>query len=1591
MDKPLALDLPRHLFGRLTQHLQAKSAPVLASYLPARYYAVYRQQMALHAAELPPFADLPRTTLETGYAPLLIRPVEGVEPPGTVLHALTKSSRLLVLGVAGAGKSTLLRYLAWYFTRHQDASFVQHLTFRLFGQAMDELMPLLLDLGAWAGSSTDLEQALLSTLATHGFPASVAYLRHRLEAGQCLLLLDDLDHLHTSAQRAQIAHLAAIYPHNIWVVTSRPLRPLPDLPGFGTYQLQGMDAAQLPEFVRHNLGRASPESAGLLAACERHEGLARLAQIPLLNASMCHALQHQMVQTVTIPPLLDACLMALLDRHGTLNDDGNGDHRDGNLDGVRLLQRIAYQMQAQERSQTDYNEIIRLAREQYPDAELPALVSLGDELIWQAGILQPCESGEAYRFAMPGLQSYLVASWIVAEGQVAFLIPLADALWWREVITFTAGLLPDATAFVHELSAQARQEPDKWFLLADCVAEARACDPSLRRDISRQLMALLQEESSACWQPAIRALAGMAGRRVQEHLGLLLRDGQTETRRLAALTLGRLQREWAIPALDAALTDPQIVVRQQAVWALGRIPSVQAVRVLTRALHSSFDGVPQGAVQALAALGRTPGLLPALMQQLVPLLAPCDCQPTHGTVTNLAEEVLSEIGRSALAELIAGMNDRRLEPQQRFRLARVVGQLGDERALSTLIDALLHADTGDLEGYLKATACLGARGVPALVAALEGRNATTGATLMMALARIGSPAVESLVDALAEDSGMREIAVCTLEQIGAPAVEPLVRVLLHDARADVRKRALAILKRVEDMGSIQLLADAAMQSGDPDISLSAIRYLGELGQAEALQSLVGLLGTGGEVRLRRAALTSLGTLGDAQAIPSLLAALHDSSLRETAVDVLAGFGEMAVEPLIHQLHAPDVGAEVRQAAWDALNKIGARSPSARSPASGGRLLALATTYAKLRDEPLDTAEMLAWTRRLSWWKHGAELHYSLSSAQALAAATDMEAIAESDSYLDWLAGQEEWLRPQIKDILWGLADIIANVQFCRKMSRRDSQREALLTCLERLQSLEQHLQTCLPFERALLGQVVRQWRAALTQALDQLRGQASLLIELLTPTLPLRDSQHIATAVFQLFNEGDSPARNLSVVVRPGTLSGVQVLGGEQRELDPLGVGEERHLEVNIAPNGTERAEVLFEARYDDEERKGVIHRFSCQLAFVDVPDAYLPIESSPYIAGTPVKTPEMFFGRQEVFDWVRESIQGKQQNALVLYGERRMGKTSLLYQLQQKPPTPQHLPLLFDLQLFSYIHTLQELLWELGQAILARLARAGIALEGPDRQAYEENPFQTFLGLCDLLNSRLGDQRLVVMMDEFGALLAQIRDGVLDASILDFIRGIIQRTNRLTFLFTGAVEMRRLQQELRSTLFNTAKVYRISYLSPGEATELITRPVEGLLTFHPLVIHRICEVTACHPYFIQYICDDLVQLARAEHKNYLEPGDLDYVLREVVQDATGNIEGNIYHFLNGAERAALAALAAITDEVRVFVPLEDIAAMLERRHLSLPRSRLMRALQGLQERELVAERRIGQQLYYAFRMGLVRMWLRQNEILLRLSQEQQQ
>ncbi len=72
----------------------------------------------------------------------------------------------------------------------------------------------------------------------------------------------------------------------------------------------------------------------------------------------------------------------------------------------------------------------------------------------------------------------------------------------------------------------------------------------------------------------------------------------------------------------------------------------------------------------------------------------------------------------------------------------------------------------------------------------------------------------------------------------------------------------------------------------------------------------------------------------------------------------------------------------------------------------------------------------------------------------------------------------------------------------------------------------------------------------------------------------------------------------------------------------------------------------------------------------------------NPYIAGNPVGNSNAFVGRVDVLREVQRILERPQENAILLYGQRRIGKTSVLQYLQARlsEQSGRH-SLYFDLQ----------------------------------------------------------------------------------------------------------------------------------------------------------------------------------------------------------------------------------------------------------------------------------------------------------------------
>src|SRR5262245_53631698 len=70
----------------------------------------------------------------------------------------------------------------------------------------------------------------------------------------------------------------------------------------------------------------------------------------------------------------------------------------------------------------------------------------------------------------------------------------------------------------------------------------------------------------------------------------------------------------------------------------------------------------------------------------------------------------------------------------------------------------------------------------------------------------------------------------------------------------------------------------------------------------------------------------------------------------------------------------------------------------------------------------------------------------------------------------------------------------------------------------------------------------------------------------------------------------------------------------------------------------------------------------------------------NPYIAGKALSQDRGFFGRENILHMVETVLASPDQNAIVLFGQRRVGKTSILLQMQRRLPSLPFLPVYFDM-----------------------------------------------------------------------------------------------------------------------------------------------------------------------------------------------------------------------------------------------------------------------------------------------------------------------
>ena len=258
----------------------------------------------------------------------------------------------------------------------------------------------------------------------------------------------------------------------------------------------------------------------------------------------------------------------------------------------------------------------------------------------------------------------------------------------------------------------------------------------------------------------------------------------------------------------------------------------------------------------------------------------------------------------------------------------------------------------------------------------------------------------------------------------------------------------------------------------------------------------------------------------------------------------------------------------------------------------------------------------------------------------------------------------------------------------------------------------------------------------------------------------------------------------------------------------------------------------------------------------------------NPYIIAIPLtQKEEIFGGRDDTGTRIEQLILDRRRPPLLLYGQRRMGKTSLLHNLGKLLPNS-IIPMFVDLQgAASSANNYTGFLYNLARGMINSAKKEAVTLPPLTRETLKDDPFTCFDEWLDRVEEVLEQNTALLMLDEFEVLDSAITKGRFDEQdVLGMLRHLIQHRPRFKLMLAGSHTIEEYQR-WASYLINV-QVVHISYLEVESARKLIERPVEDfLLRYEPDAVEHVLQITHCHPFLVQLLCSEIVA-----YKNEQDP-----------------------------------------------------------------------------------------------------------------------
>lgn len=362
----------------------------------------------------------------------------------------------------------------------------------------------------------------------------------------------------------------------------------------------------------------------------------------------------------------------------------------------------------------------------------------------------------------------------------------------------------------------------------------------------------------------------------------------------------------------------------------------------------------------------------------------------------------------------------------------------------------------------------------------------------------------------------------------------------------------------------------------------------------------------------------------------------------------------------------------------------------------------------------------------------------------------------------------------------------------------------------------------------------------------------------------------------------------------------------------------------------------------------------------------------NPYIVGVPLtEQQEIFVGRTDIVARIEQLLLDRRRPPLLLYGQRRMGKTSLLRNLGRLLPST-IVPLFVDGQRAAlasdYLDFLYNVANEMGKS--AEQQR-GLILPSLNREALVTNSFTRFNEWLDEIELSLtaqGYNIALLAIDEFEVLDSALGKGRFDETdVLGMLRHMIQHRPRFKVMLAGSHTLQEYHR-WASYLINM-QVVRVGYLEKDEVRHLVECPVKDFsLQYEPDASQRVLELTRGHPAMVQLLCYEIVTLKNKQEaavRRLARLADVEAAVPRALDSGSFFFADIQQNQIDGAGLASLRFMAAYGEGAVVG------RDALDRHHQSECLGDLDQTLALLLRRDLIEQVDEG----YRFHVELIRRW----------------